>query len=237
MTGTDSKRRARDQIIAIVAAHGGLTEAVARAAQVLNADGRGEFATHLDHHRAELNVAVGELALWAESFGHWARVDIAGAIHRSATGQPQSRVNESRYGVDLLVARERLKSRRAEVLAELRNARSWLRGAGLPVEEITTYRRTVRLWAGEAIDVVSAVHRLTLADAYIRAFGQLGADVGKSIALVRQWMNDLEEADREGELVLAESCGYGHVVQDYRRWEHPRVTRRASLHRGATEDM
>jgi hypothetical protein len=237
MTVTDSKQRARLQIVAIVAAHGELTEAVARAAQILNAEGRGDFAAHLDLHRAELNVAIGELALWAESFGHWARVDIGDAIHRPATGQPQPRVNESRYGLDLFVARERLKSRRADLLTGLANARVFLRSAGLPVEEITTYRRTVRLWAGEAIDVVSAVHRLTLADAYIHAFGRLGADNQKSVALVRQWMNDLEEADREGELVLAESCGYGHLVQCYRRWEPPPVTRRASLHRGANEDM
>jgi hypothetical protein len=29
-------------------------------------------------------------------------------------------------------------------------------------------------------------------------------------------MHDLEEADREGELILAESCGYGDFVECYR---------------------
>jgi hypothetical protein len=90
---------------------------------------------------------------------------------------------------------------------------------GLPAEELTAYRRVVRLWAGEAIDVVAGVHRLTLADRYIRSLGKLyGPGVLRRDAtdLLRRWMSDLEEVDREGELALAESCGYGEVVQCYR---------------------
>lgn len=219
----DSRRRARDQVVALVAAHGALSASVMEASRLMTAADCGEFAEHLDRHRAELNVAIGEFAVWAESFGQWARVDIGHALQPSATGQPPIRVSTDQVRIDLLSARETLKARRADMLAELMNARPVLRAAGLPVEEMTAYRRMVRLWAGEAIDVVTGAHRLTLADRYIRSFGQLRADAGgdsgvrrKGAALLRQWMSDLEEPDREDELALAESCGYGDFVDCYR---------------------
>lgn len=206
----------------MVAAHGALTGAVVQASRLMTAEGHRKFAEHLDFHRAELNVAIGDVGLWAESFGKWAPVDVGHAIHPSAIEAPV-RPGRVEFGRELLVARERVKSRRADVLTELTNTRLVLGAAGLPVDELMTYRRLVRLWAGEALDLVTCVHRLTLADRYIRRFGQLGADSERNAearraggALLRQWMEDLEEADREGELVLAEACGYGHLVQYYR---------------------
>jgi hypothetical protein len=217
----DSKWCARDRIIALVAAHGALTASVVRASQLMAAEGCVEFAEHLDRHRAELNVAIGELALWAESFGEWAHVDVDHALYASAVDRPSIPLAVDQFGIDLRRARETLKARRTAILAELANARHSLRAAGLPVDELTAYRRMVRLWAGEAVDVVTAAHRLTLADWYIRSFGQLRADSGRAVrregaALVRQWMRELEEPDREDELALAESCGYGDFVECYR---------------------
>jgi hypothetical protein len=216
-------RPGRDQIVALVAAHGALTEAVVQASRLMTAEGRGKFAEHLDHHRSELNVTIGELALWAESFGKWAPVDVGDAIRPSAMDEPPMPARLGEFGNDLLLAREEIKARRADVLAELTRTRSVLGVAGLPVEELSTYRRLVRLWAGEALDLVTGVHRLTLADRYIRRFGQLCADFQRDpqmrrtgAALLRQWMDDLEEVDREGELVFAEVCGYGQFVESYR---------------------
>jgi hypothetical protein len=217
------RKRGRDQIIALAAAHGALTDAVVRASRLITDEGRGDFAEHLDHHRAELNVMIGELAMWVESFGQWKPVDVAHAIHPSALDDPPGASIRGEFGRELLLAREQIKARRADVLTELTNTRLVLGAAGLPVEELTTYRRLVRLWAGEALDVVTGVHRLTLADRYIRSFAQLCANSDRDAevrrtgaALLRQWMDELEEADREGELVLAEVCGYGHFVESYR---------------------
>ena len=216
-------KRGRDQMIALVAAHGGLTKAVVQASQLMTAEAHHKFAQHLDHHRAELNVMIGELALWAESFGKWPPLDVSHAIYSSALDEPPMRTTQGEFGRDLLVARERIKSRRADVLTELTNARVVLGPTGLPVEELTAYRRLVRLWAGEALDLVTCVHRLTLADRYIRCFEQFCGDAQRNVearrtgaALLRRWMDELEEADREGELVLAEVCGYGHIVECYR---------------------
>jgi hypothetical protein len=211
----------RDHIATVVAAHGGLTHAVAESSRLLIAHGYGQYAAHLDHHRAELNVAIGELALWLESFGQWANVDVGRDVHPPATGQAPVRPPQGSLEEQLLVARETLKTRRRTVLAELAVARSALRTAGLPADELTAYRRTVRLWAGEAIDVVAGVHRLTMADRCIRCLGQLSADRHDALRregadVLRQWMHDLEAVDREGELALAESCGYGEYVQWYR---------------------
>jgi hypothetical protein len=210
----------RNHIRDVVTAHGSLTEAVAEASRLMSAHGQGAYAVHLDHHRAELNVAIGELALWLESFGHWANVDVGDGIRGPAAGRPDASPKHGSLDAQLLTARETLKARRANLLSHLANARSTLRHAGLPAEEITAYRRVVRLWAGEAIDVVSGVHRLTLADRYIRSLAQLNARRDQALRrdatdLLRQWMGDLEEVDREGELALAESCGYGEVVQSY----------------------
>ena len=71
----------RDRLMALVAAHGALTTAVTEAARLMAAHGHGQYAEYLDHHRAELNVAIGELALWVESFGIWADVEIGKEIH------------------------------------------------------------------------------------------------------------------------------------------------------------
>jgi hypothetical protein len=215
----------RNHIRDVVTAHGSLTEAVAEAARLMSAHGQGAYAVHLDHHRAELNVAIGELALWLESFGHWANVDVGDGIRGPAAGRPDASPKHGSLDAQLLTARETLKARRADLLSHLANARSTLRHAGLPAEEITAYRRVVRLWAGESIDVVSGVHRLTLADRYIRSLAQLKARRDQALRrdatdLLRQWMGDLEEVDREGELALAESCGYGEVVQSYRAAAH-----------------
>jgi hypothetical protein len=216
-------KRGRDQMIALVAAHGGLTEAVVQASRLMIAERLSNFAQHLDHHRAELNVMIGELAMWAESFGKWPPVDVGQAIHASALDEPPMPAGSGEFARDLLQAREKVKSRRAELLTELANTRLVLGRAGLPVDELTAYRRLVRVWAGEALDLVTCVHRLTLADRYIHCFQQFCGDAQRNAearragaALLRKWMDDLEEADREGELVLAEACGYGHIVECYR---------------------
>ncbi|KAA8962862.1 hypothetical protein [Mycobacterium sp.] len=223
MTDTDSTRRGREQISALVAAHGAFTRTAMQASELMAIRGRRQFAAHLDHHRAELNVAIGEFGLWAESFGDWARVDVGRAIYPPASDRPAVAAEPGRIGADLLCARENLRRRRAALLAELGKARRVLGAVGLPADEICAYRRVVRLWAGEAIDLVTGVHRLILADEYIHSLGRLRAapqsarmtrQVGAM--LVRQWMADLEEADREGELELAETCGYGDFVESYR---------------------
>jgi hypothetical protein len=223
VTDIDSRRRGRDQISALVAAHGAFTQAAVQASQLMTAKGRGQYAAHLDVHRAELNVAIGELGLWAESFGDWARVDVRPAIHPPSTGRPTVPATGGRIGADLYSARENLKARRRKLLAEVGKARSVLGRTGIPAEEICAYRRIVRLWAGEAIDLVTGVHRLTLADQYIRCLSRLRASQQALPAaprtgavFVRQWMEDLEEVDREGELALAETCGYGDFVECYR---------------------
>jgi hypothetical protein len=209
-----------EHIAAVVAAHGALTNAVAEAAGRLNAHDYGQYAAHLDRHRAELNVAIGELGLWLDSFGEWPPVDVGNGIQPPADWLKPGPLDNA-LEVDLLKARETLKARRANLLTKVANARSALHRAGLPAEEITAYRRVVRLWAGEAIDVVASVHRLTLADRYIRRLARLDADSDDAVRrngprLLRQWMHDLEEVDREGEMALAESCGYGEVVRRYR---------------------
>ena len=192
-----------------------------RAAQVLIARDRGELAQHLDRHRAELNVAVGDLALWAESFGDGVRVDAAPAIV-AMPGADAFEWSET-VGRDLFLARERLKSQRTEVLAELRRTRTALAADGFPVNELTGYRRTLRLWAGEAIDLVTGAHRLVLADQYLRRIGDLHTTAGddaavhrRGVSLIGEWMADLEQADREDELELAQVCGYGEFVEHYR---------------------
>lgn len=216
-----SSRSPRDHITAVVTAHGALTDAVAEASELMSAHGRHEYAAHLDHHRAELNVAIGELALWVESFGDDGHVDLGRGLHPAVPAPaPSDRVQGS-FEMELLRSREVLKERRAALLTELANARAALNLAGLPAEEMTAYRRVVRLWAGEAIDVVAAVHRLTLADRYIRRLGGLSASDEEALRrdgaeLLREWMHDLEQVDRDGELALAESCGYGELVRWYR---------------------
>lgn len=211
----------RDHVISVIAAHGALTSAVAEASRLMSTHGYHKYAAHLDHHRAELNVAIGELALWLDSFGVWADVDVGRGIHPPATGEPPTHPPHSSLSEGLLEARENLKARRKNVLIVLADARSALHGAGLPADELTAYRRIVRLWAGEAIDVVAAVHRLTLADRYIRRLSRLSARRDEAqrregADLLRQWMRDLEQVDREGELDLADSCGYGDLVEWYR---------------------
>ncbi|MGH3635504.1 hypothetical protein [Mycobacterium sp.] len=223
MTDIGSKRRGRDQISAVVTAHGAFTQAAVEASQLMTAKGRGKFAAHLDRHRAELNVAIGEFGLWAESFGDWARVDVGHAIRPPVRSQPPAVVTTDRIGADLLFSRENLKKKRSALLAELGRARRVFGSVGLPAEEIYAYRRMVRVWAGEVIDLVTGVHRLALADQYIHSFGRLRAApqlppetrrIGA--LLVEQWMEDLEATDREGELELAETCGYGDFVESYR---------------------
>jgi hypothetical protein len=211
-----SSRTPRDHITAVVAAHGALTTAVADASRLMTANAHGKYAVHLDAHRAELNVAIGELALWLDSFGDWEPVDVGEGIHPRATGP--SPIYTS-YEAELRTARETLKARRKDLLGEMATARSALQRAGLPGEEITAYRRVVRLWAGEAIDVVAAVHRLTLADHYIRHLGRLHGDEAlhrDGAEVLRRWMRELEQVDREGELELAETCGYRELVERYR---------------------
>lgn len=208
----------RENVVILVAAHGALTTAVTDASRLMSAHGHGEYGAHLDHHRAELNVAIGELVLWLESFGVWADVDVGRGLQPSAGGGPPSHISLSD---GLLESRESLKVRRKNVLTVLAGARSALSRAGLPADELTAYRRIVRLWAGEAIDVVAGVHRLALADRYIRGLGRLHAERDDALRregaqLLRQWMRELEEVDREGELDLAESCGYGDLVEWYR---------------------
>jgi hypothetical protein len=210
-----------DRLMALVAAHGALTAAVKEAAQLMAAHGHGQYAQHLDHHRAELNVAIGELALWVESFGLRPQVDIGEQMQPPVTGALQTRAPQAALEAGLLTARETLKAERANILTKLAEARSALNAIGLPADELTAYRRVVRVWAGEAIDVVAAVHRLTLADRYIRRLAQLSGHHSDAIRqkganLLRQWMHDLEQVDRDGELALAESCGYGTLVDWYR---------------------
>ena len=216
-----SSRSPRDHVVTVVAAHGALTSAVVDASHLMSAHARAEYAAHLDNHRAELNVAVGELALWMDSFGDWDPLDVGVGIQQPVTGPTHAGPSRGPFDAELFTARETLKARRAHVLAELAIARSALHFAGLPAGEITAYRRVVRVWAGEAIDVVAAVHRLTLADLYIRGLGRLNADSEDVLRrdgarLLRQWMGELEAVDRDGELALAETCGYGDVVRWYR---------------------
>jgi hypothetical protein len=210
-----------DHLMALVAAHGALTTAVTEAARLMAAHGHGQYAQHLNHHRAELNVAIGELALWVESFGIWAEVDVGEQMQPPVSEALTDRPKHSTFEAELLTARETLKAERSNILAKLAEARSALNAVGLPADELTAYRRVVRVWAGEAIDVVAAVHRLTLADRYIRRLAQLSGHRGEAVRqkganLLRQWMHDLEQVDREGELALAESCGYGNLVDWYR---------------------
>jgi len=204
----------------VVAAHGALTSAVTQTARLMAAGGYGQYAEHLDTHRAELNVAIGEFALWVESFGIWAPLDLTNQMHPPVVGAadapPPGALDDA-----LLNARETLKAERANLLSSLAQARAALHAVGLPADELTAYRRLVRLWAGEAIDVVAAVHRLTLADRYIRRLAHLSgrrddALHQKAANLLDEWMHRLEEVDREGELALAESCGYGSLVDFYR---------------------
>jgi hypothetical protein len=117
---------------------------------------------------------------------------------------------------DLRRARYALLSRRAAVLATLAGAREALRAAGLPVDHLTAYRRVLRLWAGEAVDAVTEVHRLAVADRYLGCLGRLSAEPATAAAVLRLWMQELQEADREGELAFAEACGYGDLVEAYR---------------------
>jgi hypothetical protein len=206
----------RDHITAVVTAHGALTNTVAETSRLMSENAHEMYAVHLDHYRAQLNVAIGELALWLDSFGDWAPVDVGHGILPAATGELRAGTS---YEAELRMARETLKLRRGHLLGELAKARSALSRAGLPAEEITGYRRVIRLWAGEAIDVVASVHRLTLADRYIRRLGRLNGDEAlhrDGADLLRRWMHDLEEVDREGELALAETCGYGELVERYR---------------------
>ena len=121
--------RGREEIVAIVAAHKELTGEVVQAARLMAAAGYGAFAAHLDQHRAELNVAIGEFAVWAESFGDWAKVDASWATYPPATtdlpGEPPTLELEN----DLRRARDALLARRTAVLATLGGARealAWL---------------------------------------------------------------------------------------------------------------
>jgi len=219
----DSRKLARDRLLAVVAAHEALTGEVVRAAGLTAGQGRRSFAAHLDQHRAELNVIVGELGMWAESFGDWAKVDVGPAIHPPATSDLPAESPAVQFESDLRRAREALKARRADLLATLADSREILRAAGLPVDHLTAYRRVVRLWAGEAVDLVTEVHRLALADRYVRRLGAVSAgpdtDGGSKhsgAALLRQWMRELDEPDRDGELAFAEACGYGYLVARYR---------------------
>lgn len=214
--------RGRDELLTIVAAHGALTGSVVHAARLMAAQDRDAFAAHLDQHRAELNVAVGELGVWAESFGYWAKVDVGPAVCPPATTDLPGRLPAGQFEADLRLAREMLKLRRTNLVAALSNSRGILRAAGLPVDHLTAYRRVIRLWSGEAVDLVTEVHRLALADRYVRRLGLVSGpdtDAGSKhsgAALLRQWMHELEEPDRDGELAFAEACGYGHLVARYR---------------------
>src|SRR3954463_343626 len=102
--------------MALVAAHGALTTAVTEAARLMAAHGQPQYAEHLDHHRAELNVAVGELALWVESFGVWADVDIGQGIRTPVTAPALQLPSHGGLEAQLLTAREKLKAKRATVL-------------------------------------------------------------------------------------------------------------------------
>jgi hypothetical protein len=212
--------RAREQIVAIAAAHEALTGEVVHAARLMAAQRRDAFAALLDRHRAELNVVIGDFAMWAESFGEWAKVDVGNAIYPPVPTEPPTELPALRFERELRRAREALASRRTNVLAALSGAREALRAAGLPVEHLTAYRRLVRLWAGEAVDLVTEAHRLAVADRYLRRLGRLStnvdADGPTGAAVLRQWMQELQDADREGELTFAEVCGYGRFVEWYR---------------------
>jgi hypothetical protein len=217
----DSGSSPRDHVASVVAAHGALTNAVADASHLMSTHARGEYAAHLDGFRAQLNVAIGELALWMDSFGDWEPIDVGVGIRPSAAGHGSEAPSAGSFEEQLVSCRETLKAARARLLTQLAVARSALHLAGLPADELTAYRRVVRLWAGEAIDVVAAVHRLALADNYIRRLGRLNANDGESLRrdgahLLRQWMHELEAVDRDGELALAETCGYGDLVRWYR---------------------
>jgi hypothetical protein len=206
---------------ALISAHGDLTAGVTETAQLMTTHGYPQYAEHLDHHRAELNVAIGELALWVESFGIWIDVDVGQGIRTPVTSPALQARSQGELQAELLTAREKLKADRAATLTKLAQARAALNGIGLPADELTAYRRVVRVWAGEAIDTVSAVHRLTLADHYIRRLARLTGRRNDALrqegaSLLEQWMADLEAVDREGELALAESCGYGNLVDWYR---------------------
>lgn len=209
-----SDRPALDgHITALIAAHGALAAAVADASRLMSVHGRHEFAEHLDRHRAELNVAVGDMAMWLASFGR--TVDVTAGLRPAVDSRPGERVADS-FEVALLDVRRELQNRRSRVLTALRQARPALHLAGLPADELTAYRRVIRHYAGEAIDVVAAVHRLTLANRYITHLATLRGDRRSGAALLRQWMDELDAADRDGELALAASCGYGHLVAWYR---------------------
>lgn len=218
----------REGIVAIVAAHKELTGEIVHAARLMAAFGHGAFAAHLDQHRAELNVVIGEFAVWAESFGDWAKVDAGCAIYPPVTTGPPADPPAGELENDLRSLREALLSRRVDVLAELGGARQALRAAGLPVDHLTSYRRSVRFWAGEAVDVVTEVHRLAVADRYLRRLGLLPVEPVAEVqragaAVLRQWMQELREADREGELAFAETCGYGHFVEAFRSSPGPNI--------------
>ena len=167
-------------------------------------------------------MAVGELGVWAERLGEWADVDVGPAVYPPVTTDLPARLPAVQFEADLRRARETLKVRRTELVATLSNSRGILRAAGLPVDHLTAYRRVVRLWAGEAVDMVTEVHRLALADRYVRRLGLVSgpdADTGSKhsgAALLRQWMHELEEPERDGELAFAEACGYGRLVERYR---------------------
>jgi hypothetical protein len=217
---SDGTLSSRDRLVALVAAHASLTTVVAEAAQLLAGHGQAPYAEHLDHHRAELNVAIGELALWMESFGIWGDIGVDQAVQPPRTRAVSQRSPQTALEDALLMARQTLKEKRATTLMKLAEARVALNANGLPADELTAYRRTVRVWAGEAIDVVAAVHRLVLADRYIRRLATLASNRDSlhryGAELLHRWMLDLEEVDREGELALAESCGYGNLVDSYR---------------------
>ena len=220
--------RGREQVVAIVAAHAALTGEVVASAKLMAIQGHRNFAALLDMHRAELNVVIGEFATWAESFGTWAKVDPEVAIRPPVDIDAAGRLPLIDFEGDLRRAREAMKSRRRQVLAALSEGRGALRAAGLPVDHLTAYRRTMRMWAGEAVDLVTEVHRLALADRYLHRIARLSADPESdnelqpsAAALLRQWMHELEEADREGELAFAAACGYGHLVERYRSESRP----------------
>lgn len=108
-----------------------------------------------------------------------------------------------------------LKLRRTNLIATLSNSRGILRAAGLPVDHLTAYRRVVRVCSGEAVDMVTEVHRLAVADRYLARLTD-NQSQRTAAAVLRQWMDELEESDREGELAFAAVCGYADLVKRYR---------------------